>query len=100
MHPAFCLSDNYKKTVDIHGEKRYNTSQLEVVTLKTKEELSAAQTQYQKKYDKEHTIRYGLKLNKQTDADLIAWLDQQDSKQGAMKAAMRRLMMSTQASDT
>ena len=66
--------------------------------MKTKEELSAAQNQYQKKYNKEHTIQYGLKLNKKTDADLIDWLNQQESKQGAMKAAMRQ-MISRQTSN-
>ena len=41
------------------------------------------------KWDAENTERIGLKLNKRTDADIIAWLNAQPSKQGAIKAAIR-----------
>ncbi len=43
----------------------------------------------QEKYDKEHTTRLQLKLNNKTDADVLAWLDKQPSKQGAIKALIR-----------
>lgn len=39
--------------------------------------------------DKLYTRRYGMKLNMNTDADIIAWLDRQPSVQGAIKAAIR-----------
>lgn len=39
--------------------------------------------------EKAYIRRYGLKLNVNTDADIIAWLDKQPSMQGAIKAAVR-----------
>ena len=39
--------------------------------------------------DKLYTKHYGMKLNTNTDADVIAWLDKQPSIQGAIKAAVR-----------
>ena len=44
----------------------------------------------QSKYDKQHTVRYGLKLNRETDADGIEWLGKQDSMQGAIKDLIRK----------
>ncbi|MBR1709404.1 MAG: hypothetical protein IJ719_11325 [Clostridia bacterium] len=44
----------------------------------------------QSKYDKQHTVRYGLKLNRETDADVIEWLGKQDSMQGAIKDLIRK----------
>lgn len=46
----------------------------------------------QNKYDKSNTKKYGLKLNTSTDSDIIEWLEAQDSKQGAIKAAIREMM--------
>jgi hypothetical protein len=43
----------------------------------------------QAKYDKSNTIRYALKLNKTTDADVIKWLAEQKSMQGAIKKLVR-----------
>lgn len=37
-----------------------------------------------------NTRREVLKLNRHTDADILAWLDQQTSKQGAIKQAIRK----------
>lgn len=39
--------------------------------------------------DKLYTRHYAIKLNMNTDADIIAWLDKQPSMQGAIKAAVR-----------
>ena len=36
-----------------------------------------------------NTRREVLKLNRHTDADILDWLDQQKSKQGAIKQAIR-----------
>lgn len=44
----------------------------------------------QAKYDKDHTVRYGLKLNTETDADVIQWLSEQESMQGAIKKLIRK----------
>jgi len=43
----------------------------------------------QARYDAAHTRRVALKLNTETDADVLAWLDRQDSMQGAIKALIR-----------
>lgn len=43
----------------------------------------------QEKYDKNNTTRVYLKLNNKTDADILDWLDSQNSKQGAIKDAIR-----------
>lgn len=46
----------------------------------------------QARYDSKATTRIGLKLNNKTDADILEWLDQQESKQGAIKRAIRKMM--------
>ena len=43
----------------------------------------------QKKYDKENTVQMKLKLNKNTDTDILEWLDKQPTKQGAIKKLIR-----------
>ena len=57
--------------------------------MRTQEELVAARTKAQSKYDKSHTAGFYMKLNTGTDQDILAWLDQQDSKQGAIKRLIR-----------
>lgn len=42
-----------------------------------------------RRYDKTNTRQIALKLNIHTDADVIAWLDQQTNKQGALKSLVR-----------
>jgi uncharacterized protein (DUF4415 family) len=44
------------------------------------------------KYDKQHTTSVLIKLNNNTDADLIAYLKQSGNKQGTIKAALREYM--------
>jgi len=48
-----------------------------------------ARTRAQAKYDKEHTKGLYLKLNIHTDMDIIRWLWEQPSKQGAIKRLIR-----------
>ena len=43
----------------------------------------------QDKYDKANTIQIKLKLNKTTDADIIAYLENTGNKQGIIKALLR-----------
>lgn len=43
----------------------------------------------QRRYDAEHAVHVPLKLNRRTDADIIATLEKQTSKQGYIKAALR-----------
>ena len=43
----------------------------------------------QAKYDKEHTTGFYMKLNKDTDDDILKWLSHQTSKQGAIKQLIR-----------
>lgn len=47
---------------------------------------SEAQIRASEKYDRANTIRISLKLNKTTDAEILAKLDSVDSKQGYIKA--------------
>lgn len=42
-----------------------------------------------KRYDKANTKMVCLKLNKKTDADILAWLDGAYSKQGYIKELIR-----------
>ena len=42
-----------------------------------------------KKYDDKTAVRYGLKLNKKTDADIIAHMDKVESKQTYIKQLIR-----------
>lgn len=44
---------------------------------------------YTKKYDENNTTRVQLKLNKNTDADIIAYLNSVDNKQGTIKRLLR-----------
>ncbi len=44
----------------------------------------------QAKYDREHTVMVTLKLNRDTDAELICWLREQPSKQGAIKRLIQQ----------
>jgi len=48
-----------------------------------------ARTASQAKYDKDNTVSVHLKFNLTTDRDIINWLWQQDSKQGAIKRLIR-----------
>nr|WP_319776017.1 hypothetical protein [uncultured Sphaerochaeta sp.] len=41
-------------------------------------------------WDKKNTTRLNLKLNNSTDRDILDYLTKQQSKQGAIKAALRR----------
>ena len=47
------------------------------------------------KYDKEHTKGIYLKLNKETDADIIGYLEETENVQGLIKSLIRREMVKT-----
>ncbi len=51
---------------------------------------SECQVRAQAKYDKEHTVRYSLKLNIKTDKDIIQWTWGQRNFQGAVKELIRK----------
>lgn len=42
------------------------------------------------RYDAANTRQIKMKLNIKTDADILAWLDAQASKQGAIKELIRK----------
>ena len=48
-----------------------------------------AQKRASMKYDAANTTQVKLKLNNRRDADILAWLGQQDNVQGAIKALIR-----------
>lgn len=50
---------------------------------------SAAHNRATAKYDAENTRFFGLKFNKKTDADIIAFLEGAENKQAAVKEAIR-----------
>ena len=43
-------------------------------------------------WDAANTTQIKLKLNQRTDADILAWLEEQPSKQGAIKELIRAAM--------
>lgn len=49
-----------------------------------------AHTRAQAKYDKAHTTGFYMKLNLRTDRDILQWFWKQQSKQGAVKALIRK----------
>lgn len=49
-------------------------------------------TTWQARYDAGHTARIALKLNLQTDADILARLEQVGNKQGYIKQLIRQDM--------
>ncbi len=51
--------------------------------------VSEANYRATQKYLREKTRQIGLQLYKNTDADLIVWLDSQENKQGYLKQLIR-----------
>ena len=51
--------------------------------------VSRAQLKAQAKYDKSNTIQVNLKLNKNTDEDIIKRLSEVENKQGYIKELIR-----------
>lgn len=43
----------------------------------------------QKKYDKKNTTQFRMKLNNNTDKDILNWLSKQSNKQGTVKRLIR-----------
>lgn len=41
------------------------------------------------KYDAANTVQFKMKLNRKTDADILARLDEMDNKQGYIKSLIR-----------
>lgn len=54
-----------------------------------------AQSRASAKYDKEHTKGIYLKLNKETDADIIGYLEETENVQGLIKSLIRKEMIKT-----
>ena len=55
-----------------------------------------AQLKAQSKYDKANTWSFVIKLNLNTDADMIAWLKSQDNRQGYIKRLISEDMRKNQ----
>ena len=53
---------------------------------------SQAQLKAIKKYNEKNTRQILMRLNSNTDADIIVYLDQSGNKQGTIKAALREYM--------
>ena len=52
--------------------------------------LSIPDSEAKKKWDKENTFRIVLKLNRNTDKDILTKLDEESSKQGYIKSLIRK----------
>ena len=50
------------------------------------------QSERQARYDKKHIQGIYMKLHKENDKDILGWLDNQESKQGAIKIAIREMI--------
>ena len=46
----------------------------------------------QERYDRENTVFVGLKLNKKTDADIVALLERSENKQGTIKKILKEFI--------
>ena len=55
---------------------------------------TAAQKAASERYDRANTVRLYIKLNKNTDADILAHLERQENKQGYIKSLIRADMAS------
>lgn len=62
-------------------------------------ELTEAKRRAIKKYDAANTRQIHLKLNRRTDAEMIAWLEQKDNVQGYIKDLIRKDISGNQAKD-
>lgn len=51
---------------------------------------SEAQKRANARYDKANTKQIALKLNKNTDADILAWLEAEQNVQGYIKSLIRK----------
>lgn len=51
--------------------------------------VSEAQTRASKKYEAENVIRISVKLNRNTDADILEALEKSGNKQGFIKESIR-----------
>lgn len=51
-----------------------------------------SQSENSMKYDKENTKRVYIKLNKNTDSDILSYLDSKKNKQGYIKELIRKDM--------
>lgn len=54
--------------------------------------VTESQKRASKKYDAEHTKTIKMKLNKNTDKDILQWLELQENKQGYLKGLIRKDM--------
>lgn len=50
------------------------------------------QSQRQARYDKKHIQGVYMKLHKGNDKDILEWLDKRESRQGAIKEAIREMI--------
>lgn len=55
--------------------------------------MSEAKVRANNKFNKEHTVSICIKLNKNTDSDIINYLNTVDSKMGTIKQALREKML-------
>lgn len=62
------------------------------ITIETKEEKKKRKSAYNTAYIAENTTRVRVNLNHRTDADILAYLENVDNKQGLIKELLRARM--------
>ena len=56
---------------------------------------SEAQKRANQRYKERTRVQFNMDLNKETEADIIDWLESQDSKRGAVKELIRKAIIET-----
>lgn len=73
--------------------------EIDVNIKKTNGETERIKYGPQAKYDKENTTRVYIKLNKNTDSDIIEYLEKSGNKQGLIKELIRREIEKEQSAE-
>jgi hypothetical protein len=80
----YIFSGNSEPFLNIYGK-----SDAKVLTIFLADDWEKDKMTPHDLYDKRNTKYISLKLNRNTDADILHWLEMQDSKQGAIKRIIR-----------
>lgn len=59
---------------------------------------SEAQKRANQRYKERTRVQFNMDLNRETEADIIDWLESQDSKRGAVKELIRKAIRETSQS--
>ena len=57
--------------------------------------VSEAQKRANQRYKERTRVQFNMDLNRETESDIIDWLESQDSKRGAVKELIRKAIRET-----